>query len=586
MQPASTAVPDQSGSRGASPRPGREQLVLASAAVLLLAPSLALGTLPTHSSPQNLTWAAQFAEQVRAGTLYPRWMPDSFDGLGSPAFYFYPPLPYWIDALVSVITFNALPVRYRLALTSLVLLIASGLAMHAWLRQSRARPTAALVGATAYMAAPYHLLDHYMRGAFAEFTAYALLPLVVLGIWLASKHRRSGTVLIVLSYAALLMSHLPTALLASVTVIPAFVLFRARQPAVLLRCAAATLLGTGIAAAYLAPALALQDWISAEQLWKPFYHVENWFLLTPERWPEPNIMRAIAPLAVACATAALGLCVALLSMAEDDERRAELRFWIGVSLGCLVLMTGLLPWFWRLPEMFKVQFPWRLMVVIEFASVTAFCLVPFKNLRRGAACVFVVAAVVLVPGVLLIARDALTRGKVTLAGAALPQRDVKEYQPRGYPQSDGQSYADLGLEPLKDVPPITCTPIAEVCRASEGRFGTMHVDVETSQPTTVMLRRFFFPAWRVNETIPIMPTKPLRLVSFVAPAGRSDFHLQRVALPVERLSWAISGLSLVVLLAWVALASRGSKQSLRNSTYGNERTPAYPGEVGAEIPLP
>src|SRR5437660_1076123 len=33
---------------------------------------------------RNLTWAAQFAEQFRAGIVYPRWLSDSFDGLGAP----------------------------------------------------------------------------------------------------------------------------------------------------------------------------------------------------------------------------------------------------------------------------------------------------------------------------------------------------------------------------------------------------------------------------------------------------------------------------------------------------------------------
>jgi len=108
-------------------------LVLAAAAILLLSPTLVLGTLISHSSPQNLTWASQFADQFRAGILYPRWMPDSFDGLGSPAFYFYPPLPFWIDAVVSVITANALSVSYRLAASTIVILFLSGLAMRAWL---------------------------------------------------------------------------------------------------------------------------------------------------------------------------------------------------------------------------------------------------------------------------------------------------------------------------------------------------------------------------------------------------------------------------------------------------------------------
>ena len=50
------------------------------AAILLMAPSLLLGTMPSHSSPQNITWAAQFAEQFRAGILYPRQLPASFAG--------------------------------------------------------------------------------------------------------------------------------------------------------------------------------------------------------------------------------------------------------------------------------------------------------------------------------------------------------------------------------------------------------------------------------------------------------------------------------------------------------------------------
>ena len=127
--------------------------------MLLLAPTLVLGTLISHSSPQNLTWASQFAEQVRAGVLYPRWMPNSFDGLGSPAFYFYPPLPFWIDALVSVVTANGLSVPHRLAATTTVILFLSGIAMHAWLLKASGKRKAALVGAIAYMAAPYILFD-------------------------------------------------------------------------------------------------------------------------------------------------------------------------------------------------------------------------------------------------------------------------------------------------------------------------------------------------------------------------------------------------------------------------------------------
>lgn len=81
----------------------RTALILLVVAALLLSPSLVLSTLISHSSPQNLTWGSQFADQIRGGVLYPRWLPDSFDGLGGPAFYFYAPVSFWVDALLSLV---------------------------------------------------------------------------------------------------------------------------------------------------------------------------------------------------------------------------------------------------------------------------------------------------------------------------------------------------------------------------------------------------------------------------------------------------------------------------------------------------
>ena len=188
-------------------------------------PSLVMGTLPSHSSMHNLTWAAQFAEQVRAGIPYPRWMAQSFEGLGAPSFYFYPPLPFWLDALVSLVTFDALPTTYRLSLSSGLLLWISGLGFFAWLRLQKAEVPRALIGAIAYMAAPYHLLDHYIRGAFAEFAAYTTMPFVFCALALIARRHRLGGAALALAYAALVTSHLPTALLISLTAVPAYVLF-------------------------------------------------------------------------------------------------------------------------------------------------------------------------------------------------------------------------------------------------------------------------------------------------------------------------------------------------------------------------
>ena len=549
----------------ATPAPGggvglgwsRASLVLLLVAALLLAPSLVVGTLMTHSSPSNLTWATQFSEQFRAGIPYPRWMPDSFDGLGGPAFYFYPPLPFWIDSLMSVATFNGLSVTYRMGATSLVLLWMSGLAMHLWLRRETASAQAALWGAIAYVVAPYHLLDHVMRGAFAEFTSYVFLPLVVLAIRLVADRHRGGPVLLAVSYAALVMSHLPTALLVSLTVMPSYVLFRAWQiggraerAQFLLRCVVGGAIGVGFSAIYLVPALMLLDWISIAQFWNPFYAVENWFVLAPGRWPEFYIMRVITCLVAATALLAAGLAVIAWRMPAGDPRRREVGFWTATSAMCLALIAGVAPWFWELPVVARVQFPWRLMVAVEFAAITALCLAPLRKPGRGVRYLFAAAIAALVSGVVLIARDTASRLEYAWEEAALRQHDVKEYQPRGYPQDPGLGYEDLALEPVANVPPVACSPTARICRTENERFGAMRMEIESDVPTTVVLRRFFFPAWRLEPVLPLQPTQEWRLVSFVTPPGRHTFRLQRVALPEEQWGWVLSGLSLALLLLW------------------------------------
>ena len=533
---------------------GRPAPVLLIAAVLLLAPSLVLGTLSSHSSPQNLTWAAQFADQFRAGIVYPRWLPDSFDGLGGPAFYFYPPIAFWIDALLSVVTFDELSVPYRLSLASLLLLWASGFAMHCWLKAEATSPRAALYGALAYMAAPYHLLDHYYRGAYAEFAAYAVLPIVTLSIRRIAERRGYGPALLAVAYAALLIAHLPTALLISLTALPMYVLYRgwrlgAAKPAVgfFVRCAAGGALGIGLAAVYLIPALTLQGWISAEKFWPPDYQVENWFLLAPERWPPPtDLMQIISWIAAAYGIAAIGVAVVLARPRGPQGWRSEAAFWAFLCVVCLVLIAGLVPWFWQVPFVAKVQFPWRLMIVVEFSAVTALCLVPLRG-ARATSFIFVAATMALVPAVADMAHGIVVRSYMALVRRDSPQ-DLKQFMPAGFSQHPDARYADLGLEPLKDVSAISCSPAADVCRAESERFGTMRLEVDANRPTTVVLRRFFFPAWRLDPPRPLAPTDPLQLVSFTAEPGRHAYRLQRQALPAEQWGWVLSGLSLAILL--------------------------------------
>jgi len=78
-------------------------------------------------------------------------------------------------------------------------------------------------------------------------------------------------------------------------------------------------------------------------------------------------------------------------------------------------------------------------------------------------------------------------------------------------------------------------------------------------PTTVVLHRFFFPAWRLEPALSIAANEPFKLVSFTAPLGRHAWHLARTTLPEEKVGWATSGASLLLLLGWAAAARRRAR---------------------------
>ena len=110
---------------------------------------------------------------------------------------------------------------------------------------------------------------------------------------------------------------------------------------------------------------------------------------------------------------------------------------------------------------------------------------------------------------------------------------------------------------LEGVPTIACVPQPRLCRTTDQRFGELGIEIDADVPTVVVLRRFFFPFWRLDPPLPLVATDPLRLISFTAPAGRHVYRLQHAAVGAEKIGWAISGLSLVLLLAWAAAAKRG-----------------------------
>jgi len=280
------------------------------------------------------------------GHLYPRWLPDSFEGLGSPTFYFYPPAAYWVSGSFKALGLSTLT---AINMTALIALAASGFAMHQWLAYQQAR---ARLGAILYMAAPYHLIDFYNRGALAEFVALIWPPLIALSIHYLP--RRRGIVGLALSYAGLILTHLPLAMLTSIFLIAPLAMHMLVNNRILLApLIKGGSLGVALSAFYLLGAMTLQDHISSTLLWTPWYRAASWSILAPN-----------SLLLTDCGLLALAVGGALLCAHKRS-------IWTLITLIAAANALGLIPFVWDFEPLSQAQFPWRLLSIVEFAGITA-----------------------------------------------------------------------------------------------------------------------------------------------------------------------------------------------------------------------
>jgi hypothetical protein len=329
---------------------------------VLMTPSLLDGKILGDSSYLNVVWSQGFAERLFAGDLYPRWLPQMSLGAGSPVFYFYAPLPFFLIAPFHLVA----EAQLALALGSWMILALSGLAFRA-MAEVFVRPGPALFAALIYMAMPYHFfVDVLWRASIGEQTAYIFMPLSLL----CAHHLDKGgkwSLGLAASFAGLLLSHLPSSLLFS-PFLAGFCLYTAWQRGtarVLVRASFAVALSGGLAAAYVMPALSLQGMIHSE-IWSAFRPSDN-FLFANHTNAFVTKMELITlilvPLYLYCSVKIL------------KNHSQKIGVWISFMVATIFVMTPTSAWLWEMSPLFeRIQFPWRALVIFELAGCMIFAM--------------------------------------------------------------------------------------------------------------------------------------------------------------------------------------------------------------------
>lgn len=182
--------------------------------LLVCLPILLDGIPSSMDIPQQYQMAQSFYDSILNGEFYPSWANQPNYGYGDVSVRFYPPLTYYILSFFRFLVGNWFDAS---CLFFISLFFVSGLGVYLFAKE-RFSATASLVAAIVYIWLPYHVMQIYIGGLFAEFTAAAIMPFCLLFVnRVCEKGRLIDICGLALFFGLILITHLPTTVIASLS---------------------------------------------------------------------------------------------------------------------------------------------------------------------------------------------------------------------------------------------------------------------------------------------------------------------------------------------------------------------------------
>jgi hypothetical protein len=529
-----------------------------------------------HSLPNNLVWLTSFDAAIWRGEIYPRWLPELWFGAGSPDFFFYGPLPFWISSILGHTICWSCDVTGVLTTGGLIILALSGLSYFIFARRFFSREWA-VMAAGVYMVLPYHLsMDWGLRQALGEFTAIAVMPLIayfLIGLFRAERFAGIGFAVCLL---ALVLCHLPSVVICALLFLPmalyyGFTKTTSNSESVwfFFKCAGYGVIGLGLAALYWLPAVALLPDVASQTLWVNYYDWSHWMLFDGQpKFNEAMIMLLQIWLVI----------VTVLSLAFVYQFRKinENAVWALAPLVIGWIFMTPISWpLWKsLPFLQAIQFPWRFMMVAEFGSplVVAALIPKTRN-----------AVLVTGVGLMLLAgvngyfghKLALLIGTPTkiVDGMMADHLSAWEYLPKtAYAPIEKITKgrrdalrADWSSNP-SEFAAVVAMPDDTKTRLQSISSRQLIVDIEAVAPTHLIVHQFYWHLWQAHDVatgqeINLSAEPKFGLIAFDVAAGKSKVELNLVWSWAEKIGLLVSMLSAALLVltgVWLRRSSRAA----------------------------
>lgn len=502
----------------------------------------------------HLSWLDQFSTLQHQGILYPHWLAQSFNGLGTPTFYFYPPLTYAIGGLLQYIHgFSAVELYRCIILLSTIFCMITA---YWYLRQHLTGQRHLLLGALLYAFAPYRFVDTNSRCALAEAVFFAILPLVLLGVDYARTPRywlRSFAILSI-AWMAAILCHVPgTMVLACTLVVYAIIQLRKNLPAYAV-IIVALVNGSLLAAFYWYPIPHLLGYI-------PTNHFTDFiggpgnsgYFLVDLFHPPFTIISMICAISYAC-----------IGMIWYYDRDISKRSNILLPLLILPLLIQIPPFTVRLWQVLFpltiIQFSWRWTMVATLGIAMAIVKLGEKDRRHQHQILFLYSSLSLI--VVLVYTGGLRftgQRFIDRTHQYFQHSDAIEYIPRNSPR-----FTPTQLKQLATLPEFQNDLLgpSESIRSTAQQNNIQTFAVHFENPHLVKIHQFYWPLWKLEAQGRGIPTfaDSNGLTEFYLPAGTYEAKYHLTISPYERSgkNIAIAGvvLFLVLLPAFYILSKR------------------------------
>ena len=538
--------------------------------LIALYPLLTPGYIWGHDTGAHLFRIAEVARALHEGVLYPRFLPDAYGGLGGPILNFNPVAPYYVPALLVILSFGPIA---ALKISAGAMMIAGGVAVRILARPHLGRAGAAVAG-FAYVYLPYRIANLYVRMAYSELAAMVILPLAMAAARRAARQPSPPQVaMVALGMGILLATHFPT----SVIGIPAVFLYtlwsvrRGGHLRAMAVFAIAFALALMMSAFSWLPAITEQGQTHYQDSTAGYdnyaHHFLGWpQLFTPEWGFGQSLPGSRDQMSFQIGWVhVLALLVGVAAAFRFRLIRPLISFCALITVAGSILMLGVTKPLWdRLWILQNIQFPWRILALVgigtslaagvasvlpAIAAESASRISPAPAAGRSRTLAGRRSAIALLAGTALI-----------VAAACLPYLEVRRGEGKDSdftPEAIRRQYlGEVKFQP-KEVARIKFVPDGP--RASLLAGGTaaiveekthrMSVEVDSPGPTTLRLHLFHTPGWKARidrDELSVRGEPGTALVLVDVPAGRHRVNLRFSDTPVRRVGWILSGAGLLI----------------------------------------